>query len=783
MTRLSLFILLVLLVLSSCKESPTLYQVQDQTIVVESNSGTHFIEALTDDIIKVSYSDSTSDDIKVYAPIISASIPMDINESGGSIVAMTASTEIRINPDPFQLELVDRSTGITKMISQGFKRMDDSIQLIISLDENEGIYGTGGRALPMNRRGMKFNNFNRPQYGYGWGEATLNYSIPHYLSSNDYMLLIDDPAKSHFDIGSSESDKLLYSTPGGNTAGYFINGNSFDDLIKSYTDLTGRQPMPPMWTFGHLQSRFGYRSRDEAETILNQTIAAGYPVDAIILDIYWFGPELEDGKMGQLDWDIERWPDPKEMIAGFKDKNIKTITVSEPFFTRKSKHYDFLSQEGFLATDLNGKTMDIPDFYFGVGGLLDIFKPEAKDWIWDQYKYMKSYGIDGWWVDLGEPEKHPDSMMHVNGPAYKIHGIYGHEWAKMLYEGFQKDFPEERLFHMGRAGYAGSQRYGLLPWTGDVGRNWSGFKAQTSMMNSMGISGIPYMHSDAGGFSMGEPDEELYIRWMQFATFTPMFRPHADSSIPPEPVLWPDDVQSILKPYVELRYKLLPYHYTMGWNAHAYGTPMAKPLFLEYPEISDTVQQQYLWGPDMIVAPVTSAGIESLNVHLPKGTWYDFHTDEPYQQGNHSIDITLNETPVFIKGGSIIPMIPLIQNTSLFNPEDIELHYYWSEEPSSGQIYLDDGTTPGAYLQGDYYLVDIHSEIDGGEIKWQIDTEGVGYHGLNKNLSWNVIIHGLDAPLQVMVGDTSLPTEWDDKEQEMTFEFQVIDGASLTLRK
>ncbi|CAN0597173.1 unnamed protein product, partial [Laminaria digitata] len=176
---------------------------------------------------------------------------------------------------------------------------------------------------------------------------------------------------------------------GGNQAYYFINGDSYEELIDEYTDLTGKQPLPPIWALGNLHSRFGYHSQAEAEASIKKALDQDYPIDAVILDIYWFGPELDDGQMGRLDWDTEYWPDPKGMISGFKEQEINTITVSEPFFTLKSGEFENLASKGLLATTQDGEAATIPDFYFGEGGLLDIFKSSAKDWIWDKYKYMK----------------------------------------------------------------------------------------------------------------------------------------------------------------------------------------------------------------------------------------------------------------------------------------------------------------------------------------------------------------------------------------------------------
>ncbi|NNF36330.1 MAG: DUF5110 domain-containing protein [Saprospiraceae bacterium] len=782
MFRILIFFFAITIV-TGCKQSPKNYLLRDNTVIISTDQGEYEISSPQFDMLRVDFKDDLVDTIHTFAPIVRTYLPLKVKEQGKELIIQSGTLMARVKSQPFSMVLIDEKSGQEKSIFYGYHRHQDRLKAKFSLDTDESIYGGGSRAISISRRGKKLLHYNRPQYGYGWGEENLNYSIPHLYSSEEYMLLIDDPARGILDIGNTDQDTLTYTSKDGNPSFYYINGSSFSKLINLYTNITGTQTMPPLWAFGHLQSRFGYRSQKEAEETLDKAIKAGYPVDAIILDIYWFGPELEDGKMGQLDWDTERWPDPKGMIERFHEKGVKVITVSEPFFTRKSKHYEYLSEQKLLAVDSLGETLDIGDFYFGAGGLLDIFKPEARDWMWDQYKYMKSFGIDGWWVDLGEPEKHPDTMYHANGPAYAVHGIYGHEWARMLHEGFKEDYPEERLFHMGRSGYAGTQRYGLIPWTGDVGRNWSGFKAQTSMMLSMGLSGIPFMHSDAGGFSMGEPDEELYIRWMQYAVFTPIFRPHADASIPPEPVFWPQYVQDILKPYIDLRYQLLPYHYTMAFKAHRDGTPMARPLFLYDEAMPDTIQQQYMWGDHLLVNPVTEKGLENLQVHLPKGRWYDFWTDEHYDSGTHMLPLTIQHTPVMVAEGAILPLSPNISNTEKYRHEDLTIHYYLGSQPSEEVMYMDDGKDPDAFETGAYRLTKIKAIPGDDTIELSLSNEGDGFPGFSETYSWKFTIHGLENSPVSVSGDDEIPFTWDTVEKSLMFETVVSEHTEIKIQR
>ncbi len=748
---------------------------KDHVLTVKEGDGTYTFAALSDHIIRVTYRDSIVQGDSIYASVLSTPQPSGIKKRKGGIIFSTDSVEAVITFSPFSIEFNDKKARETVFIEGGFTWHQDSLHLTIQLGEQESIYGLGARAIPMDRRGRRLLYYNKPNYGYGWGVENLNYSIPHYLSSEDYMILIDNPAKAWFDIGKTQANELKYTTTGGNTAFYYISGSDFRELLFHYTDLTGRQPMPPIWALGNLQSRFGYRNRNEAETILQKSIEAEYPVDAIILDLYWFGPELEDGKMGQLDWDTIRWPDPAEMIGNWKDLNVHTILVSEPFFTLRSKHYNELAEKGYLATHADERPFVIEDFYFGKGGLLDIFKPDAATWMWNQYRDLKRYGIDGWWVDLGEPEKHPDTMFHVIGSADIVHGLYGHRWAQMMFNGYDREYRDERFFLLARSAYAGTQRYGIIPWTGDVSRSWHGLKAQPGMMLSAGISGLGLMHSDAGGFTFTDiADEELYIRWLQFAAFTPVFRPHADEILPSEPVLWSEDVQQKVKPYIELRYQLLPYLYTMLWQNSYLGIPMARPLFSQYPGMIDSLPSSYLWGDALLIFPVLEKGQKEMEIDLPNGLWYDWHTGMRLEGGkSYQLNLSLDDIPVFVSAGSIVPMTRYIGHTSGYRTDSLVMRYFAGEELGSGLVYMDDGKTPLAFEKGLYQMFDISTQEKDGSVTLIIESRGDGFDNAPQRINFRMEVIGLsNKPTQILTENT-IDFEWDSTNGILIFSVDV----------
>ncbi|ULQ50987.1 glycoside hydrolase family 31 protein [Flavihumibacter fluvii] len=598
----------------------------------------------------------------------------------------------------------------------------------IGLAPGEAIYGGGERAIPMNRRGYAFPLYNQPQYGYAEGAEALNYSVPLFLSSRGYALFFDNPAKGYADIGKSDPNVFETGFTGGELNVFLIIGKNIDEQLQAYSQLTGRQPLPPRWVFGNFMSRFGYTSQVQVLQTLQAMQEEKFPVDAVILDLFWFGDSIK-GTLGNLDWvNKTAWPDPKGMIDTLKAKNIKTILVTEPFILEGTKNYT--ESQPYLAVDSVGKPYTLTDFYFGRGGLVDLFRADARNWFWKKYDAQIRLGVAGWWGDLGEPEKHPADIYHnTKDLGHKklvrsdlVHNLYGYYWSKMLAEKYRELYPKTRLFYLNRAGFAGSQRYGVFPWTGDVSRSWSGLRAQLPLLQGMSISGVPYIHSDAGGFAGGDNDAELYTRWIQFATFTPVFRPHGTNvgvvdpaavSIPSEPVYWPDSVKKIARKFVQLRYDLLPYNYTLAYDQSVFGKPLIRPMnYYDYTDSNlNKASDQYMWGDAILVAPVLEKGATTRKLYLPKGDWYNFFTNQR-RQGGEWIEEKLyaDKIPVYVKAGSFVPTRPGLDNTEEYKTRLVVLKHYVSRDPGEYMLYDDDGTDPRALEMDNYERIFLHAE-------------------------------------------------------------------------
>ncbi len=645
-----------------------------------------------------------------------------------------------------QLLLSEEVGFYTRKNDRGFR---------FNLTEGEKLYGTGERATGMNLRGERLGLYNRPDYGYELGAKDLNYVMPVVVSSNKYLLLLDNPQKGYLDMGNEDKDVLEFGTIGGEMKYYFIAANSYAGLLKDYSRLTGFQPLTPRWALGNLQSRMAYKTQEETTWIVNQMIEEDFPIDAIIIDFYWFGDNIL-GHMGRLDWFWANWPDPVGMIEDFRQKGVKTILITEPYIIDTLENFRITAELGLLATDTLGNAYINREFYFGDAGLIDIFKPEAAQWWWEQYVPQIENGVAGWWGDLGEPESHPSDMVHVNGMADEVHNIYGHYWHKMLWDNYRKHYPETRLFNLNRSGFAGSQRFGIYPWTGDVARSWGGLQAQLPAMLHMSLSGLPFIHADAGGFALGVKDEELYTRWLQFAVFTPILRPHG-SDIPSEPIFFNDTTKRIVRNFMKLRNELMPYIYTMSWENSLSGLPLTKPLFFYHDdERFGEYYQAYYFGPDLLVAPVVDAGLEALSIPLPAGMWYDFFTGRAVKGGDELLYRLEYETiPVFARAGAVIPRVETFLSTDHYTSRRLFLHTYLDTERGSfsGRMYEDDGWAFGAYEQGDFELLKFKGAHSAEAMKITISRDGNGYAGMPESRMVEWVFYGLENEISGVVVD------------------------------
>ncbi|MDO9261531.1 MAG: glycoside hydrolase family 31 protein, partial [Flavobacteriaceae bacterium] len=614
--------------------------------------------------------------------------------------------------------------------------------------------------------------------GYETHSALMNFTMPLVLSSKIYAVHFDNAPIGFLDLDSQKNNTLSYESISGRTTYQVIAADNWLNLMDEYTNLTGKQPLIPRWALGNFSSRFGYHSEKEVKETVQKFLDEKIPLDAVIIDIYWFGKDIK-GHMGNFEFLKDSFPTPEKMMTDFKNKGVKTILVTEPFILTTSKKWEEADKNGFLGKTSTGESYRY-DFYFGNTGIIDIYNPKAKDWFWNIYKEFTKNGVSGWWGDLGEPEVHPSDLQHQTGSADEVHNIYGHDWARLIQEGYQKDFPTQRPFILMRAGYSGSQRLGMIPWSGDVSRSWGGLQPQPEIALQMGMQGLAYMHSDLGGFAGGEQfDAELYTRWLQYGVFQPIYRPHAQEHIAPEPVFHDDKTKLSAKKSIELRYQLLPYNYTLAFENNQNGKPLMRPLFFDEPKNKLLLENSdsYLWGDSFLVIPIKKAGLKEMEVYFPqKNNWFDFYTGQKYEAGTtQKITVKEDYIPLFVRGGAFIPMIKTIQTTDDYTLNQFDLHFYVDEsvQKSKGILYHDDGKTPNAFEKGQFEQLSFESKLDKKKIELLIQAKQ-GQNFISEAKTIMLKVHHLkNKPTKILIDKKQILFDWNEQSKELMVKISV----------
>lgn len=647
-----------------------------------------------------------------------------LEESGNYLYYTIPGFEVIVQKDPLFYSVV--ASGDTIIRSLWANQTAGGSKMQFYTGAVAAWYGGGSRAIPMNRAGLDLAMYNEPFYGYGWGYDRLNITIPMVVSSEGFGLYFENPAPGLLSLGSAISGLISYEATTGPMSCFVIRTPDPDSLAKPFTELTGRQPLPPIWTLGYIQSRFGYENETEASNMVNLMVDQGFPIDAIVFDLQWQGGV---GEMGNLDWDLSRFPDPEAMMLDFRDKGVKSVCIADPYFTQACQYFYYLSGTGMLAKNQANATYVLDNFWAGPAGLIDVTKPAAADWFWQRCKNLIDNGVTGLWTDLGEPELAPDNMVFTAGSAEIVRQTYNLRWSGAIYDRFRQAYPDRRLFILTRSGYAGMQRYSAFPWSGDVQKTFGGMRAQIPIMLGMGLCGVGYMHADIGGFT-GEYNPELYTRWQQMGAFVPVMRAHG-TGVATEPVYYPEPYKSIVKNFMRLRYQLLPYNYTLAYENSVTGMPLARPLFFDDPLLTG-VDDEYFWGRDFLVAPIIEKGTASRQVLFPQGRWIGFFSWIAYEGGqSYEVDAPMDYIPVFVRAGSMITMIPGIQHTEEYLSDKYLVRYYPDPDVilSSAKIYIDDGLTQQALTANKFSIVTLDADYQGNHAQINMTREGIGFDG------------------------------------------------------
>ncbi|WPU97340.1 glycoside hydrolase family 31 protein [Mucilaginibacter sp. cycad4] len=601
---------------------------------------------------------------------------------------------------------------------------------------DESFFGLGDKPTEFNLRGKRLKNWNTDAYSFQWNQDPLYRSIPFYISVNEgiaHGIFFDNTFKAQFDFGAEDRTKTSFWADGGELQYYYIHGPHMMDVVKSYHALTGTHPMPPLWALGYHQCRWSYYPEAKVRKIAKGFRENQIPCDGIYLDI-----DYMDGYRC-FTWNRKYFPDPKKMISELAADGFKTVVIIDPgirvddnyevFREGKEKRYFCRrSDDYFMEGHVWPGRCQFPDFT----------NPEVREWWGGLFDELVQMGVAGVWNDMNEPAvfgagTFPDDVRHqydgYRGSHRKAHNIYGMQMVRSTYEGLRKIMKNKRPFTITRAGYSGVQRFSSV-WTGDNVASWEHLKLGNIQCQRLSISGIPFCGTDIGGFS-GEPDGELFTRWIQMGTFSPFMRAHsAGDTKEREPWSFGEPFTAINRKFIELRYRLIPYLYSTFWEHHRYGFPILRPIVMHEQDIqvNHFRQDEFTYGDKILVCPVMEPGQIKRNVYLPKGKWYNFWTFEVIEGGQEvSVDTPLETMPVFIKAGSVIPEYPVMQYVGQKEIEEVKLNIYYTDYEVNSFLFEDYGET-FAYEQ-DIYL----------EKKFVVN-------GSNKNLTIDQSLEGLYTP-------------------------------------
>ncbi len=570
---------------------------------------------------------------------------------------------------------------------------------------HEGFYGLGQhQAGVWNYRGETVD----------LSQENTNIAIPLLVSTNGYGIFWNNPSRSRMNnrfihalyLSAEVADRVDY---------YFIYGPEADAIVGRYRELTGEAPLFGRWAYGFWQCKNKYQSQAEIEGVAAKYRAEHIPVDNIVQDWFWWVT------MGEMKWNAH-YPDPQGMIDTLHKEHFHLMVSIWPYFRPGSATYDEWDKKGWFIAK-----MVQPSFHPVGQAIYDATNPEARKQYWaNANAALFQKGVDAWWLDTDEPETEgrEDNILTTTKlylgsgaryanvyPLFHSGGVSDGQRAAESGEGSG----QKRVFILSRSAYAGAQRYGVTAWSGDVLSDWVTFARQIPAGLNYAISGMPYWTTDIGGFISGgnlnDPKfRELFVRWFQFGAFSPIFRVHG-TRYPDENELWSygPEAEKILVDYDTLRYRLMPYIYSQAWQVtNNHGTLM-RPLVMDWREDveAQNTGDEYLFGPAILVSPVTTEGATTRTVYLPQATWYDFWTGEKQEGGRRiQADAPLSKLPLFVRAGSIVPMGPKMEWTTEKPADPIELRIY---PGASGDFTLYEDENDGyAYEKGAHATVAMH---------------------------------------------------------------------------
>jgi alpha-glucosidase len=570
-----------------------------------------------------------------------------------------------------------------------------------TLQPGERFIGLGEKTGHLDRRGAGYQHWNTDAFSYTPTTDPMYSSTPFYMGVHQgllYGIFFDNSCKSFFNFGASNNRFASFGADGGDLNYYFITGKCVAEIIGRYTHLTGRMPLPPVWSLGYQQCRYSYYPDHEVLSVANTFREKKIPADVIVLDIHY----MDQYKI--FTWHPEHFPDPAGLVQALKEKGFHVVVMCDPGIKAEP---GYVAYEKGIAQDVFIKYPDGQPYtaqvWPGWCHFPDFTKSSVRTWWQEQFQDYVRLGVEGFWNDMNEiatwgnylPE---NVLFDFEGPGTTMRearNVYGLQMARSTYEGTKALMGNRRPFNLTRSGFAGIQRYAAL-WTGDNVSSEEHMLLGVRLVNSLGLTGIAFAGYDAGGF-VGNASPRLFVRWLSIAALSPFFRGHtmintADS----EPWSYGEQVENIARNYIRFRYQLLPYLYSLFFEAAQLGIPVQRSLAIEFP-FEDAIfdhrfEHQYLFGPALLVVPVESSK-DITKVFLPQGEWYYLFDGKKFSGGGEIfIECPLHKLPVFVRAGSILPM--RAAGATMLDPcAELELHVYKGSTGTTFTLYEDDGVS------------------------------------------------------------------------------------------
>ncbi|WP_374950302.1 glycoside hydrolase family 31 protein [Mucilaginibacter sp.] len=725
--------------------------IDNQTVDIGTDGAFIRVTVYSPNIIRVRMDKQKLSDDFSYAVISKpVATKVSITQNDNEININTDSLKVNIRKSPYNITFSNLAGEVINQDEPGLSTswVNESVTTYKKMQEGEHFIGLGEKTGGLDRKGNAYTNWNSDTYAYSTSQDPIYSTIPFYIGVHhkvNYGIFFDNTWQSDFNFGASNDRFASFGAKGGEMNYYFIAHTKVADIIRSYSSLTGLMKMPPLWSLGYQQNRYSYYPESEVMRIASTLREKKIPADGITLDIHYMD------KYKVFSWDKERFPDPAGMIKKLKDMAFKVTLIVDPGIKAEKGYgvYDRGLKEDIFAKYPDG-TNYTGQVWPGWCNFPDFTNPKGRSWWGGELKKYADEGVSGIWNDMNEfstwGQKAPDNILfNFEGKTAshpQIHNVYGLQMIRSSYEGYKAARDNKRPFILTRSGYAGLQRYAAM-WTGDNRAEDSHMLLGVRLMNSLGLSGVPFTGMDVGGFT-GGASPSLYARWMQIGAFNPYFRNHTGiNSKSSEPWAYGEEVLEITRNYINLRYRLLPYLYSTFYEASQTGKPVMRSLTIDYTHDENVYnglyENQYMFGHAFLVFPfdgVTSFG----KLYFPAGKWYNLYNGK-MQQGNSKIglDLVISQLPVFVKESSIIPMQTQIQNTTEKPSDTLFVHVYKGDVNNKFVYYEDDGETFD-YEKGEYFKKMITYDAAKKTIYFgKAEGSGKSKFGMVK-----IVLHGFD---------------------------------------